>query len=340
MDSVTQATLGAAIGEAVLGRKIGNKGMLWGAIAATLPDLDVIFVPLYNNIQRISIHRGYSHSILVSVVVATLLAWLFYKWKAKSGVKFFEWWGLFFLALFTHILLDSFTTYGTQLFLPFSDYRVGLDSITIIDPFYTVPLLAGILSALFFARTHPKRRLANNLGLIISTLYLSFTMVNKSRINNVVESSLEQQQINYESFLTIPASAGSLLWYGVAKSPEGLYIGDYSVFDKEGNIDFEFFPTNEALLKDVEDEYLIDRMKWFAGGYYTVAEEDGIIRFYNLKCDMTGSAGEKNEAPTTFFFEITKNGDGSLGLASKMHHQNERYTHLGKLQRIFGNKIF
>ena len=45
MDSVTQITLGAAVGEAVLGRKIGGRAMLWGAIAGTLPDLDV-FVPL------------------------------------------------------------------------------------------------------------------------------------------------------------------------------------------------------------------------------------------------------------------------------------------------------
>ena len=38
MDSVTQATLGAAVGELVLGKKVGKKAPLWGAAAGTLPE--------------------------------------------------------------------------------------------------------------------------------------------------------------------------------------------------------------------------------------------------------------------------------------------------------------
>ena len=41
MDSLTQIVLGAAVGEAVLGKKIGNWAIFWGAIAGTVPDLDV-----------------------------------------------------------------------------------------------------------------------------------------------------------------------------------------------------------------------------------------------------------------------------------------------------------
>jgi inner membrane protein len=59
MDSLTQATLGAAIGEALLGKKIGNKGTILGAIIATIPDFDVALKPFYSNLQSISIHRGY-----------------------------------------------------------------------------------------------------------------------------------------------------------------------------------------------------------------------------------------------------------------------------------------
>ena len=42
MDSVTQIVLGAAVGQAVLGSKVGNKALLYGAVAGTIPDLDVI----------------------------------------------------------------------------------------------------------------------------------------------------------------------------------------------------------------------------------------------------------------------------------------------------------
>jgi len=44
MDSITQIVLGAAVGDAVLGKKIGNRAMVWGAIAGTIPDLDVLFL--------------------------------------------------------------------------------------------------------------------------------------------------------------------------------------------------------------------------------------------------------------------------------------------------------
>ena len=73
MDSITQATLGAAIGQALLGKKIGGKAAVLGAIVATIPDLDVVLLPLYDSLQRISIHRGFSHSILFSVFGALLL---------------------------------------------------------------------------------------------------------------------------------------------------------------------------------------------------------------------------------------------------------------------------
>ena len=46
MDSLTQIVLGAAVGEATLGRKVGNKALLWGAIAGTIPDLDVVYIKL------------------------------------------------------------------------------------------------------------------------------------------------------------------------------------------------------------------------------------------------------------------------------------------------------
>ena len=41
MDSVTQAVFGAGIQGALLGRFQGRKALLYGAVIATLPDLDV-----------------------------------------------------------------------------------------------------------------------------------------------------------------------------------------------------------------------------------------------------------------------------------------------------------
>ena len=143
MDSITQIVLGAACGEAVLGKKIGNKALLFGAIGGTIPDLDV-FVGnlLYNNqIDAMLFHRGFMHSIFFAIIGAFVFGWLTYwlynKGKRKGSTSQKDWILLFFWSLFTHPILDAFTPYGTQLFAPFSDYRVALNNISVADPAYT-----------------------------------------------------------------------------------------------------------------------------------------------------------------------------------------------------------
>ena len=76
MDSLTQIVLGAAVGEVVLGKKVGNKAMLWGAIAGTIPDLDVYQSLFFDSLRANELHRGFSHSILFSLLFSPLLAWL------------------------------------------------------------------------------------------------------------------------------------------------------------------------------------------------------------------------------------------------------------------------
>ena len=82
MDSLTQIVLGAACGEAILGKKIGNKALLFGAIGGTIPDLDVFVGRLLysNEIQAMAFHRGFMHSILFAVLGACFtFGWLTYK---------------------------------------------------------------------------------------------------------------------------------------------------------------------------------------------------------------------------------------------------------------------
>ena len=79
MDSLTQIVLGAAVGEAVLGKKVGNKAMLYGAIAGTIPDLDILSGYFTDTLTAIEWHRGFSHSIFFSVLFAPVFGWLFNK---------------------------------------------------------------------------------------------------------------------------------------------------------------------------------------------------------------------------------------------------------------------
>ena len=125
MDSLTQIVLGAACGEVALGKKIGNKAQLFGAIGGTIPDLDVIIGALFyqNEIDSMAFHRGFMHSLVFAVFATVIFGFFFYemynKGKRKNTTHLKDWMLLFLLSVGTHPILDSFTPYGTQLFFTF-----------------------------------------------------------------------------------------------------------------------------------------------------------------------------------------------------------------------------
>ena len=96
MDSLTQIVLGAAVGELVLGRKVGNKAILWGAIAGTIPDLDVLNRYFFDDLRANELHRGITHSIVFSLAMAPLLG----HWVKRSASSL--------LAVFTALVMAVF----------------------------------------------------------------------------------------------------------------------------------------------------------------------------------------------------------------------------------------
>lgn len=319
MDSLTQATLGAAIGEVMLGKKLGHKAWLLGAIGGTIPDLDVLVSPFLSTIDKIAWHRGYSHSILVGLLLPFFLTWIIRKKPWGSGIDYFQLWLFWFLTLFTHVVLDGFTSYGTLLFLPFADWRVSFNSINLVDPVYTVPLLLGLIGTMIErSRKKESKGLSNQMGLVISTIYLLFTLAHKKQIDRVFSSELFTLDLPTYDLLTVPVGVGNIQWYGVAKTQDALYLGFYSAL-KSNNITFDVFPVNEELLNEI-DPYLAERMRWFAQDFYTVVKAGKKIRFYNLQCDMQGprDLGEY-VAPTAFYFEIEPLTDGLFNISTGMH---------------------
>lgn len=319
MDSISQAALGASIGDAMLGRRIGNKGALLGAVVATIPDLDVILLPFFDALQRISIHRGYSHSILFSLIAATLLMLLFGTLKWTREISLGRLWLFSWLALITHMLLDAFTPYGTQLFLPASRLRFGFDSVTIVDPVYTLPLLGCLLAGMiFFANRRKVRNRLNYAGLLVSSIYLLLTLGNKAVVHRTFAAALQEQGLPFERLLTVPVTAANYKWYGAATGSDTLYIGSFGQFQKNP-IEFTSIPVNEHLLKNVDPE-IVDKLKWFAKDHYTVAGDEASIRFYNLQVDMQGIRRVDGEwAPTAWYYALEKQPDGHYSVESRVH---------------------
>jgi inner membrane protein len=312
MDTVTQITLGAAVGEATAGREAGTKAPLWGAVFGLLPDLDVLANPFLTEAQALTFHRSLTHSLLFIAVVTPLAAYLFRRFSSDDGPSFWRWAGLVGAVLATHVGLDCLTTYGTQVFWPFSNYPVIYGTIFIIDPLYTIPLAVGLLASFRWGPTVRMRRWANYAGLGLSSLYLLLTVINKQYIDHVFAQNLAQKQPAVERFLTTPSPFNNLLWRGIAETKDGFYVGNYSLLDTDRSIAFRYVPKRHDLLGDARDNAFVQRLRRFSRGYFTVRRgTDGALRIHDLRFGRN-DLGLTAEGEYLFTFRLLEDANGRV----------------------------
>lgn len=283
MDSITQIALGAAVGESLLGKKIGYRAAAWGAFLGTFPDLDVLANPFLDSVQQITFHRGFTHSVLFCLIASPLFGYGINYLHQKWEVGWKKWTQFVFLVFFTHILLDVQTTYGTQVFYFFSDWPATTDSMFIIDPIYTLTLLIGLIPALFLRQESSTRTFLNRGGLLISTLYLVWALGIKAHVHSVFDASFENQYGYYDAIKTTPNGPTTFLWTGYIIREDTVYQSIYSIFDENTDLQFRAIPRNTELVEGIKNDRATETLLWFSRGYYTVREEEGALYFYDLR---------------------------------------------------------
>lgn len=286
MDSLTQVVLGSAVAYSILGNKLGRKSLLVGAAFGTLPDLDVL-INFGGNVENFVQHRSFSHSILVQLLISPLFAWLLLKMNWAKGVSLTRWCIAIFLILSTHALLDSFTVYGTQLLWPLSTYPFGISSIFIIDPTYTLPLIVSCIG-LCFVRAKSQAQRINTCALIISSLYLTWGLAAKWHISEKIHQALNNQNITFKHFESMPTPFNTMLWRAVAVTEQGHYEIYASVFDDVTNVDMQFYPSENTLLEKLGGTKQITLLQNFTKGLYGVYQQDEKVIMSDLRMGQEG----------------------------------------------------
>jgi inner membrane protein len=331
MDSLTQIVLGAAVGEAVLGKKIGNKAMLLGAIAGTIPDFDVAAGFFTDTVSALEIHRGFTHSIFFALVVGLLFAWLLALWDKRATLK--EWWLFWFLTFVTHPLLDAHNTWGTQLFWPF-ETRLAYKNIFVIDPLYTLPFLIFLILAMLQKRGSIKRRRFNNLGLIVSSAYMVLTLVLKGITYHKFQNELANQNIEYIALQNKPSPFNTIMWTANVETEDSFLIGNYSFFDTQPVV-FHSHPKNHKALGDLRNEDKIERLIKVAEGWYTITERNGQLLFNDLRFGLMSVDPNTDKYAFSYILEVE---DGELKITEEPKDRSDAKKLLGDLwKRIGGN---
>ena len=282
MDSITQIALGAAVAEATIGRKVGNRALLWGAICGTLPDLDV-FIPLGDAVRDFTYHRSASHSLFVLALLTPLMVWLITKLHPATLAHRRRWYFAVYLVFATHVLLDSFTAYGTQIFWPLFTTPMTWATVFIIDPLYTLPLLLGVIAALVVSRDSDRGHRFNQFGLILSSLYLLWTVFAKVYAENSIVDQLKAQNISDQRVFITPAPFNTLLWRAVVMRDGGYYEAYYSLFDGDTTVRFTRYASDQALLDGIKDYWPVRRLRWFSKGFYAVNRQGENIVISDLR---------------------------------------------------------
>jgi inner membrane protein len=301
MDSLSQIALGAAVGVAVMGRRTALwKSAVWGAVAGTLPDLDV-FIDHGDAIANMVLHRAETHSLfwltLFSAPFAALVTGLSGEWRSWR-----RWWLAMWLALITHPLLDAMTVYGTQLALPMSTHPFGVGSIFIIDPLYTLPLLVGTGVAVA-----SKRLTANAVGLVLSTAYLAWGVAAQQHVERVARDTLAAQGVAAERVLVTPTAFNSIAWRVVVMQREHYFEGFYSLLDKERTIAFDRFDRGAALEPELRSVPGYQRISAFSHGFYALRQDGPRLLISDLRMGQ--------EPAYTFSFAIAERASAAKALA-------------------------
>lgn len=262
MDPLTHGLLGAACGQAALGRRLGPRALAWGAIAGMVPDVDVV-MNVTGPLAEWTWHRGLTHALwLPPLVGAALGPWL----ARRHGGGRLEWIGLITLAMLSHPLLDAFTSYGTQLLAPFSRQRFAWDGVAIIDPAYSLLLAAALVVARFAGARSRRAQVAGWAALLLTTGYLGLGVWLNDRVERMARAQLAAQGARVQRVSAYPTLLQLPLRRVVARGGGVVRVGWASAL-AQGPIAWESFDEARGPLVDAARASPEARLfEWFAMG--------------------------------------------------------------------------
>jgi inner membrane protein len=283
LDTATQALLGAVVGQAGFSHKLGRRAVAWGAVGGLLPDLDILAILTHGPFGEFLHHRGFTHALWFGPALGPLFGYAVWRLYARAPRKssaqalrlphpgdralLGSWIGLFVAALFTHPLIDLFTSYGTQLFAPFSDRRYAIDAVGIIDPFYSGTLVAALVVGHVVRRRPAAARRVAFAALALSWAYLGYACALNEHARRHVERWLNAAGVEDARVRVYPTMLQPYLRRVVVRTPQEIWIGLYTPWREAGPA-FERFrpapphPLIDALAQTREAAIFT----WFAMG--------------------------------------------------------------------------
>lgn len=266
MDPLTQGVLGSSVTQTTASKKEITLATIMGCLGGMAADLDIFIRSSSDPLLYIEFHRHFTHSLFFIPIGGAIISFLLWisclrKRPFKKIYKYTT------IGYATHALLDGCTSYGTLLLWPISDHRFAWDSISIIDPLVTIPLLIGTLLTVYLKN---KKWAYSSLSFV--ALYFVFGFVQNDRVKEQVYALAKKRGHQIERVRVTPSLANLIVWRTFYQYEEDFYVdsirmnffGTSKVFEGGKVRRFNF----ERILNEVSRESFLykdlKRFSWFA----------------------------------------------------------------------------
>jgi inner membrane protein len=300
MDPLTQGVVGVAASQIVARRTEKVAAGLIGFFAGMAADLDVLISSSTDPLLFLEYHRHFTHA-LVFIPIGALLCTLVFRalfkaWFKRNQLSFQRTYLFSFAGYATHAVIDACTTYGTQLFWPFSDIRIAWNNVAVIDPLFTVPLLIITAFAMF------KRSTATAVfGAVYAFSYLGLGLIQNDRARDVAEK-LAYSRGHVPTNLGVKPSFANLVVWKSAYEYQGRYYVDAVRMLSSGEIyqgtsveKLEFDKHFLWLDKGSQQAVDIERFRWFSNDHLALDPDNSNriidVRYSLIPNQVTGMWG-------------------------------------------------
>ena len=277
MDPVSQGAVGAAFAQSAAKKEniilIGFIGFL----AGLAPDLDVLIRSEDDPILFLEYHRQFSHSLFF-IPIGSFFVALFIFPFVRGLMSLRMVYIASFLGYATHGLLDACTSYGTQLFWPFSDQRVTWNNISIVDPIFTVPLV--ILLAIAITK---RKSIFSFIAIGWITFYLSLGFIQYERTLSAAMDLANSRGHNAERMTLKPSFGNLILWKSIYQHEETYYVDAIRTVHSstwclgESIEMFDYQYHLPSLDKDSQQAKDIERFRWFSQDYLGYDDKNSLV---------------------------------------------------------------
>lgn len=314
MDPFTQGLVGATATQVFAKRRDVAAAALLGWFSGMAADLDVLIKSDTDPLLALEYHRQFTHSLIFIPVGGLLCAAVMYLLWSRNRFSFKQTYLFCLLGYATHAVLDACTTYGTLLLWPFSNARVAWNSVSVVDPLFTLPLLLWLL----FAIARRSRGWAW-IAVVYAFSYLGLGVVQNQRALQVATAIAASRGHQPVELGVKPSFANIIVWKSVYEYQGKYYVDAIRVATQPSvytgsstekldlNKHFSWLDLSSQQAVDVE------RFRWFSNDYLGIdpgnPERIIDIRYSLIPNQLTGMWGIQlqRDAPSTMHARYTVN---------------------------------